>query len=81
MFVILCSSDLFKLECLPAVGILAQTTIIRCYFKDILDIHIVAVYLTKVGQDEPLFVQEESKRLGDQRFSLKLSSGSFSANL
>ncbi|XP_052455326.1 uncharacterized protein LOC128015501 isoform X1 [Carassius gibelio] len=65
--------DLWKLECPPTVGIFAETTVIRCYFKDIKDIEIVAVYLTKVGEDEPLFSQEESKRSGDQRFSLENS--------
>ncbi|XP_059416489.1 uncharacterized protein LOC132151942 isoform X2 [Carassius carassius] len=64
------SKDLWKLECLPTVGILAETTVIRCYFKDIKDIEIVAVYLTKVGEDKPLFSQEESKRSGDKRFKL-----------
>ncbi|XP_016100846.1 uncharacterized protein [Sinocyclocheilus grahami] len=67
------SSDLWKLECPPTYGILAQSTVIRCYFKDIKDIHIVAVSLRKVGQDKPLFAQEESKRSGDQRFSLENS--------
>uniref|UniRef100_A0A671K208 Ig-like domain-containing protein n=1 Tax=Sinocyclocheilus anshuiensis TaxID=1608454 RepID=A0A671K208_9TELE len=45
----------------PAVGIVAQTTVIRCFFKNIKDIHILGVYLTKA----------EQKRSGDPRFSLE----------
>ncbi len=71
MFVILCSTDLWKLECLPTVGIFAQTTVIRCFFKDIKDINIVAVSLSKAEQKEPFFAQDDSKRSGDPRFSLE----------
>ncbi len=71
MFVILCSTDLFKLECLPTVGIFAQTTVIRCFFKGIKDIHIVAVSLKKAEEKEPFFTQEDLKRSGDPRFSLE----------
>lgn len=65
------SSDLWKLECLPTVGIFAQTTVIRCFFKDIKDINIVAVSLSKAEQKEPFFAQDDSKRSGDPRFSLE----------
>lgn len=71
LLVILCSTDLWKLECLPTVGIFAQTTVIKCFFKHIKDINIVAVYLSKAEQNEPFFAQYDSKRSGDPRFSLE----------
>lgn len=71
LLVILCSTDLWKLECLPTVGIFAQTTVIKCFFKHIKDINIVAVYLSKAEQNEPFFAQDDSKRSGDPRFSLE----------
>uniref|UniRef100_A0A8C1EB43 Uncharacterized protein n=1 Tax=Cyprinus carpio carpio TaxID=630221 RepID=A0A8C1EB43_CYPCA len=64
-------SGLFELECLPAVGILAQTTVIRCFFKDTTDIQILGVYLTKAEQKEPFFRQVGSEGSGDPRFSLE----------
>uniref|UniRef100_A0A8C1WUJ5 Ig-like domain-containing protein n=1 Tax=Cyprinus carpio TaxID=7962 RepID=A0A8C1WUJ5_CYPCA len=64
-------SGLFELECLPAVGILAQTTVIRCFFKDIKDIQILGVYLTKAEEKEPFFHQDGSERSGDPRFSVE----------
>lgn len=71
IFVILCSTGLFELECLPAVGILAQTTVIRCFFKDIKDIQILGVYLTKAEEKDPFFHQDGSERSGDPRFSVE----------
>uniref|UniRef100_A0A9J7WWV4 Ig-like domain-containing protein n=1 Tax=Cyprinus carpio carpio TaxID=630221 RepID=A0A9J7WWV4_CYPCA len=71
IFVILCSTDLFELECPPAVGILAQTTVIRCFFKNIKDIQILGVYLTKAEQKDPFFSQVGSKGSGDPRFSVE----------
>lgn len=65
------SSDLFKLECRPTVGILAQTTVIRCFFKNINDIEIVGVILKKAEQKDPIFSQVGSERSGDPRFSLE----------
>ncbi|XP_016362321.1 uncharacterized protein LOC107704012 isoform X1 [Sinocyclocheilus anshuiensis] len=65
------NSGLLKVECLPAVGILAQTTVIRCVFKNVKDIHILGVYLTKTGQNEPFFSQVGSESSGDPRFSLE----------
>uniref|UniRef100_A0A673KZF6 Uncharacterized LOC107733913 n=1 Tax=Sinocyclocheilus rhinocerous TaxID=307959 RepID=A0A673KZF6_9TELE len=64
------NSGLLKVECLPAVGILAQTTVIRCVFKN-KDIHILGVYLTKTGQNKPFFSQVGSESSGDPRFSLE----------
>uniref|UniRef100_A0A8C2IRY1 Zgc:174863 n=1 Tax=Cyprinus carpio TaxID=7962 RepID=A0A8C2IRY1_CYPCA len=71
MFVFVCSTGLFELECLPAVGILAQTTVIRCFFKNTTDIQILGVYLTKAEQKEPFFRQVGSEGSGDPRFSLE----------
>uniref|UniRef100_A0A672KS08 Uncharacterized LOC107573534 n=1 Tax=Sinocyclocheilus grahami TaxID=75366 RepID=A0A672KS08_SINGR len=65
------NSGLLKVECLPAVGILAQTTVIRCVFKNVKDIDLLGVYLTKTGQNKPIFSQDGSKSSGDPRFSLE----------
>lgn len=70
MFVLLCSTDLWTLECLPTVGIVAETTVINCNFKDIQEIEIDAVSLTKVTEIMPIFKYDDTNS-GDPRFSLK----------
>ncbi|CAM4623873.1 unnamed protein product [Leuciscus chuanchicus] len=64
------SQDLWTLECLPTVGIVAETTVINCNFKDIQEIKIVAVSLKKIPENMPIF-EYDGKNSGDPRFSLK----------
>lgn len=70
MFVLLCSTDLWTLECLPTVGVVAETTVINCNFKEIQEIEIVAVFLKKVTENTPIF-KYNGYNSGDPRFSLK----------
>ncbi|KAF4112134.1 uncharacterized protein zgc:174863 [Onychostoma macrolepis] len=65
------NSDLFELECLPTVGIFAQTTTIKCVFKDISNINMVAVSLRKAEQNKTCFTEEKSRRSGEPRFRLE----------
>ncbi|XP_057193776.1 uncharacterized protein zgc:174863 isoform X2 [Triplophysa rosa] len=67
------SGDLLKLECDPAVGIAAHTTVITCNFRDNKDVKISAVSLRKVGQNESIFrhLIAKQQELGDPRFSLE----------
>lgn len=71
MFILI--GNLWKLECPPTVGIVAQTTIIRCFFKGIEDIEIVAVFLRKTTQEEDVFNIDllKDEESGDRRFSLE----------
>lgn len=74
MFIFFCQyADLLKLECEPAVGIAAHTTVITCHFRGNKDVKIDAVSLRKVGQNEPTFRHSIAKhqKLGDPRFSLE----------
>lgn len=74
MFMFFCQyADLLKLECEPAVGIAAHTTVITCHFRGNKDVKIDAVSLRKVGQNEPTFRHSIAKhqKLGDPRFSLE----------
>lgn len=74
MFMFFCQyADLLKLECEPAVGIAAHTTVITCHFRGNKDVKIDAVSLRKVGQKELTFRHSIAKhqKLGDPRFSLE----------
>ncbi|XP_077055153.1 uncharacterized protein LOC143706760 isoform X2 [Siphateles boraxobius] len=65
------SQDLWRLECLPTVGIVAETTVINCNFKDIQEIKIEGVSLKKITENKPLFTFFEETNSGDPRFGLK----------
>ncbi|XP_051753066.1 uncharacterized protein zgc:174863 isoform X2 [Ctenopharyngodon idella] len=65
------SQDLWKLECLPTVGIVSETTVIRCIVKDFKTMEILAVSLTKITQEKPVFEMNQKSISGDERFSLK----------
>lgn len=71
MFILLYSADLWKLECLPTVGIVSQTTVIRCFFRGIKEMEIVAVSLTKTTQEKPVFTMDPNSISGDRRISLE----------
>ncbi|KAK7155207.1 hypothetical protein R3I93_009987 [Phoxinus phoxinus] len=64
------SQDLWKLECLPTVGIVAETTVINCNFKDIPKIEIVAVTLKNATDNKQIFFKHEDEKSGDPRLSL-----------
>ncbi|XP_051986979.1 uncharacterized protein zgc:174863 isoform X4 [Xyrauchen texanus] len=62
---------LWNLECQPTVGIVGQTTVIRCHIKYSGDIKVVGVALKKVKQDKTVFQHLiKETPLGDPRFSL-----------
>ncbi|XP_048055500.1 uncharacterized protein zgc:174863 isoform X2 [Megalobrama amblycephala] len=67
------SQDLWKLECLPTVGIVSETTVITCSFKGFKKMEIVAVSLTKTTQEKPVFTMDPDSISGDQRISLENS--------
>lgn len=71
MFILIYSADLWKLECLPTVGIVSQTTVIRCSFKGFKKMEIVAVSLTKTTEEKPVFTMDPDSVSGDQRISLE----------
>lgn len=72
MFVLPCSTDLWTLECLPTVGIVAKTTVIKCNFKGIQEIEIEAVSLTKAKENKLLFQYQYGEyKSRDPRFSLE----------
>lgn len=65
---------MLQLECDPAVGIAAQTTVITCRFRNFnKDVKIGGVSLKKVGQNETIFQHliAKQKVQGDHRFSLE----------
>ncbi|XP_051986986.1 uncharacterized protein LOC127646991 isoform X2 [Xyrauchen texanus] len=65
------SEALWKLECQSTVGIVGQTTVIKCHIKYSGDIDVVGVALTNVKQDKPVFQHLIKKTpSGDPRFSL-----------
>ncbi|KAL7890961.1 hypothetical protein AOLI_G00004370 [Acnodon oligacanthus] len=64
-------SEMLKLECQPAVGVVGQTTKISCSFKKNFEedqIIITAGSVTKRGQADPLFWFQNDKVNGDHRF-------------
>lgn len=71
VFVLLCSTELLDLKCQPTAGIVAQTTVIRCQYKDNGDTNLLAVYLKRSTEENIVFGMYDNQTLGDTRFSLE----------
>lgn len=63
--------ELLDLKCQPTVGIVAQTTDIRCLYKDNGDTNIVGVFLKKSTEENSIFQMYGNKIYGDKRFTLE----------
>ncbi|XP_056315813.1 uncharacterized protein zgc:174863 isoform X2 [Danio aesculapii] len=63
--------ELLDLKCQPTVGIVAQTTDIRCQYKTNGDTIINGVFLKKSTEENFIFQMYGNKIYGDKRFSLE----------